>query len=551
MLITLIMLSSVHSVAQSIIHKAEKQGPEDKMKIMQCLLRGTFFVAICLTLIGIPLDTAESLPSATIVNVDTILDEYEDPGPGAGCSLREAITAANWDTGFGGCQAGSGTDTVLLPAGTYTLTIPGNDEDYNVSGDLDIFDDLQLEGSGTVIITAGGDTGIIEDRVFDIFYSTTVTMTNLTVTGGRIPNDIGGEHYGGGILNSGTLTLDHVIVTNNRAGDGYDGGAGGGIFSYTGSSLTLTDSLISNNHAGNGLNGDASGANGGDGGGIYASTAYLSITNSSITGNHAGDAEPAKLGCNGGWGGGIVVSSSSDTTILGSTISGNTAGSSDSGAGGSGGGIVARSELLLVNSTISGNTSGSTTSPTHGPGHGGGIISPFSTTSIIIRYSTIYNNHTGSGASNAYGGGIYSSGSFILGASILAGNSDKSGDGPDCSISSGTVNSEDFNLIGNPTGCTFSGYVDNNIVSPVGFNLPLLANNGGPTQTHHLPFGSQLIDKIPQTVEFCNVDLDPFYDLDQRGFLRPVDGDKDGSAACDIGAYEALPPGAFMPLIKK
>ncbi len=521
------------------------------MKIMQYLLRGTFFVAICLTLIAMPTNTAESLPSATIVNVDTFLDEYEDPGPGAGCSLREAITASDTDTDFGGCQAGSGTDTVLLPAGTYTLAIPGNDEDYNVSGDLDIFSAVQLEGNGTVIITAGGDTGIIEDRVFDIMYTAAVTMTNLTVTGGRIPNDIGGENYGGGILNSGTLTLDHVIVTDNRAGDGYDGGAGGGIFSYSVSSLTITDSIISNNHAGNGFNGDASGANGGDGGGIYASTTYLSITNSSITGNHAGDAETAKLDCNGGWGGGIVVSSTSDTSILGSTISGNTAGSSDSGAGGCGGGIDVRSDLLLVNSTISGNTSGSTTSPTHNPGYGGGIISPFPATPIIIRYSTIYDNHTGDGASGAFGGGIYSSGSFILGASILAGNSDTYGNGPDCLVSSGTVNSEDYNLIGNPTGCTFSGYVDNNIVSPVGFDLPLLAYNGGPTQTHHLPFGSQLIDKIPQTVEFCNVDLDPFYDLDQRGFLRPVDGDNDATAACDIGAYEALTPGAFIPLINK
>jgi len=31
---------------------------------------------------------------------------------------------------------------------------------------------------------------------------------------------------------------------------------------------------------------------------------------------------------------------------------------------------------------------------------------------------------------------------------------------------------------------------------------------------------------------------------DQRGVARPVDGDEDGSAICDIGAYEYEPPAA-------
>jgi CSLREA domain-containing protein len=58
------------------------------------------------------------------------------------CSLREAIAAANADaapsSGAGGCPAGSGQDTIRLPAGTYRLVITGASEDNDASGDLDI-----------------------------------------------------------------------------------------------------------------------------------------------------------------------------------------------------------------------------------------------------------------------------------------------------------------------------------------------------------------------------------------------------------------------------
>jgi hypothetical protein len=44
-----------------------------------------------------------------------------------GCSLINAITAANLDTATGGCPAGSGADTIVLPAGsTQTLTAVNN-----------------------------------------------------------------------------------------------------------------------------------------------------------------------------------------------------------------------------------------------------------------------------------------------------------------------------------------------------------------------------------------------------------------------------------------
>ena len=59
------------------------------------------------------------------ITVTTTADEYNTSGAGTGCAVREAIQAANTNSAFGGCPAGSSADVILLPAGTYTLTRTG------------------------------------------------------------------------------------------------------------------------------------------------------------------------------------------------------------------------------------------------------------------------------------------------------------------------------------------------------------------------------------------------------------------------------------------
>jgi hypothetical protein len=67
-----------------------------------------------------------------------------------------------------------------------------------------------------------------------------------------------------------------------------------------------------------------------------------------------------------------------------------------------------------------------------------------------------------------------------------------------------------------------------------------LHDNGGPTFTHALLFGSPAIDAGDNSA--CPA-------TDQRGFVRPMDGDDDGTATCDIGAFEHLGLRARLPLV--
>ena len=104
--------------------------------------------------------------AATFTVNDTTDAVDAAPGDGkcatavATCTLRAAIQEAN---------AHAGADTIMVPAGTYLLTIAGQGEDIAATGDLDITDDVTITGAGADNTILDGN-GI--DRIFDISAST-------------------------------------------------------------------------------------------------------------------------------------------------------------------------------------------------------------------------------------------------------------------------------------------------------------------------------------------------------------------------------------------
>src|SRR5215210_4209546 len=80
---------------------------------------------------------AVALPAASSASTIEVTTEADAVGE-SGCSLREAIDAANDnDTGPGGdCTAGTGADVIQLPAGNYEAQLlASGEEDDNASGD--------------------------------------------------------------------------------------------------------------------------------------------------------------------------------------------------------------------------------------------------------------------------------------------------------------------------------------------------------------------------------------------------------------------------------
>jgi hypothetical protein len=433
---------------------------------------------------------------------------------GGACTLTAAIAAANTDTVTGGCPAGHGADTIVLPAGSLHTLTSANNRTYGATGLPVISSPITIAGQGSTIMRASGAPAF---RIMAVNGTGDLTLQETTVSGGvsSFVGILSPYNRGGGVFNNGgTLTVMNSTITGN-AGFGAEGGG----VSNSGT-LTVRNSTISGNATRGGCSYTSCPSI--NGGGVHNS-GTATVLNSTLTGNSAlGGGAEGDIGAGGG------VFNGGTLTVLNSTIAGNSAYY--------GGGVRSSyGTVTITNSTISGNSSG----------YGGGVRNYRGT--VTITNSTITGNaatYSGGGVANdSYSG---SPGIVNLVRTLVTGNTAPTGpeifnDVPEGS----TVIAANHNLFGVNGTAGVEGFTPGatDIVPPEGVLLPdilnpTLALNGGSTQTHALVPGSPAIDAGDTVCTDANGEPLP---TDQRGKPRIVDGNGDGTPACDIGAFEFFP----------
>ena len=355
------------------------------------------------------------------------------------CTLRAAIMQSNHS---------GGSNVIMVPDGTYTLTLGPPDDEFNTggateqSGDLDIFSWDLFDGSP--ILTAVGITGGTRDgciiqmgtlsptlatnspnnkeRILEVndvvvigFHRRiAVTLTNLTMQNGFSPTGSGNFLEGGAIYfdgsdlnntNIGLLTLTNVKLSGNTSA-----GQGGGVWAGFGSLTVNSSSIVRANTATNQSTGGVAWT-----GGNTVETQGLTIANSTIGGALVADGNLANDPTFGAPGG-VDARGGAFVTISNTTIQNNIANTTSPTIGG--GGIQINSPNVgISNSTISNNKS---------KGNAGGIYSSarnaVTNASSTITLTTV--NVTGNQADSDNSGGGDGGGIFnFFGAMTIQTNS--------------------------------------------------------------------------------------------------------------------------------
>ena len=410
------------------------------------------------------------------------------------CTLRAAIMQANRTNGIA---------TIILPSGIYTLTISAEGADGEENGDLNLT--TPAEGTPVITITgAGAGTTIIDagkiDRVFLVHHNRWATIEGVTIRNGYIAGN------GGGIFNSGVLTVSDCVISDNHSTVG-----GGGISNQQDGILTMTNSTISHNFSY-------------EAGGGISNVGKLTMTNCTINQNktRTDGGENVVIGFleENGLGGGII--NAGDMLVTRSTINNNSSNF--------GGGIFNGSphSLTIVNSTISQNNAMT---------DGGGCYNWWGITSLY-NTSIVFNDaDTNQDQTGGNGGGVFNHAAiaglppavFNLRNSLVSGNTLTNA--PVYDDCHGILNSYGRNLFWTVNaGCTIAGSGAWFLHNPLG--LGPLQNNGGPTWTHALVSGSTAIDDGDPTSGCIDYNGNTIA-TDQRGIARPK------GVRCDIGSYEA------------
>ena len=237
----------LHSFLFSLLIRASSSA-RVRLKFLIALL--TLLAPVCLILTQSRLHA-----SGNTITVTNTTDPLSTSGNGF-CTLREAIDNANSpgvDTTGGDCATGTGTDTIVFSvSGTITLgsTLPASRT----------LGSLTIDGSGQTITIDGASLY----GVLVVNSGSTLNVNDLTIAHGAGAS-------GGGIENSGTLTITNSTLFNNSAS-----GQGGGIYNDGGSVTVANSTFVGNSAPTN------------DGGAIFNNApGTMSVTNSTFAGNSA------------------------------------------------------------------------------------------------------------------------------------------------------------------------------------------------------------------------------------------------------------------------
>ena len=334
-----------------------------------------------------------------------------------------------------------------------------------------------------------------------------VVVYNSTTVGTPPTVIIGGENQVASVENA---SLNDVVVINN-----WSGGDGGGVFVPV--PATISQSKISGNTSA-----------GGNGGGLYSEgNTFVSDTLiGKVFDADTAAAHPELTNRNYGENGGAIFYTGTPNnalTIRRSAINGNEA------IGGAG--IAAReAPISLTNTTISGNIARDI---------GAGIITsgPVRLLNVTVADNLATTTApTGGSGLDSFGGGTFTMSNTLLSNNKVEaeGKSRVENCGCQGSDCSALYVSEGYNLESDDT-CNFDTTFkfDQINTDPL---LVALADNGGPTETHAISHSAVSGAVDSPAVDTGNNTNCP--NNDQRGSIRPADGNRDGTKNCDIGAFE-------------
>lgn len=160
--------------------------------------------ALALGLFGLPAGPA----SAATITVTTT-----DQTSVTACTLSDAIVAANTDATVGACPAGTGPDTIVLPASSiFTFTAGVSD---NAIGGTDtalpfIKSEVVIQGNGSTVTRAPTAPAF---RLLAVFSPGNLSLHQAIVSGGQINFNAGGGIFAG---ESALLTLTDSTVSGTR-----------------------------------------------------------------------------------------------------------------------------------------------------------------------------------------------------------------------------------------------------------------------------------------------------------------------------------------------